>query len=290
MEGATRGAIKMSIKDIARRGFVTDGLEAFWHAGNYDGNQNYITNNPFPDSMVDLTGNGHELILSNFAGTPESGAIGNNTAEAPSLIVMDNTDDRADNSGSIEGTNFPQDEFTIAFNIIPTPSGGYLLNNYSAPEKICLSQIATHYMVLMINNKNFTWLNMSSYYDNPLLITIIVKTGVNNFVKMYFNDVLKENDTLTAHNISDDWRPIHQKLWFQKDNYNNLSVYDKCLSLEEITQNYNAGLLWTPAPSNLFGTPGVSKFQNNSLLTTKFQNNSLSVSKYTNSYLEVSDQ
>lgn len=279
----------MSLSDIARRGFVTDGLEAFWHAGNYDGNQNYITNSPFPDSMIDLTGNGHTLDLNNFAGTSESGAIGNNTTENPSYVKFDNVDDDAQ-CPSLDGVNFPQDEFTLIFNHIPElTSNGYLFGNY-ASNKISLSRVSVHYLQLLINKKGFTWLNTSSYYDNRLMITVVIKTGVNNFVKMYFNDVLREDDTLTAHGISDDWRPTSMWMNYEKGYHNGMSVYSKCLSQEEVTQNYNVGLIWTPAPSNLIGTPGVSKFQNNNLSTTKFQNNSLGISKFANNSLEVSDQ
>ena len=235
---------------IASNGFVTDGLVAFWHAGNILGDGNYVTNSPFPSEWVDLTGNGHNLTLSNFAGTTASGANGNNTEGNPSYIQLDGVDDAIFTPASINNTNFPQDEMTICISIKSNFDGTIkkpIIEIYKHGKNYWLTDYNASYITGGFNDSYSLVrdiVNAASIANTSALLTSVGKTGVDNYYKLYYNN--NSTPIIDVTTPDTDWRPENQSINITDDCYiNYIAVYNKVLSSDEITQNYNAGLIWS---------------------------------------------
>jgi len=279
----------MSLSDIGFNGFVIDGLQAFYHCGNFDGNNNYITNSPFPNQLTDLTENEYSLSLYNFAGTSSSGANGDNTEGSESYIKFDNNNDYGKILiGNLTGVT----KFTIQITVYISPwasykniikSGGWSVNRGFT--------IQYHW-----GETNFDiWENESSSGK----FTFDSGQGLFNFALTFDNSLETEADIyvdgISQGTINRSMSGLIEDIFVGTSSgidmrLYNLAIYNKKLSQAEVQQNYNAGLIWSSAPviERVFCTLSTEKFANNSVFSCKYNNNSLSVSKYTNSYLEVS--
>ena len=257
---ASGGASLMGLTEISQQGFVTDGLSAFYHMGNYDGEGNYITNDPLPNTITDLTGNGYDLALYNFAGTSDSGANGNNTEENPSYLKSDGVDDYA---GTTDPTGITSETFScqIVFSQEYDGSsykrvfakGGYM-TGHGGPTIVRYGSSATRFMcqlfpagwsentAIYIDVPENETTCVSLTYDSSTSLFSVYKNGV--FIDSATTDPLERydfniclyaqfgNDGVTATS------PGNYKIY-------NFAYYDnKVLSAAEIEQNYNAGLVW----------------------------------------------
>lgn len=235
--------LQIGLSAISRNGFVTDGLLSFWHCGNYDGLGNYITNNPFPSELVDLTGNGNNLVLQNFAGTEASGANGNNTVETPSYIKLDGSDDRM----SIPTLNWSAGTppvFSVAFifeldnwsynQIFGQGFGTSIFGNVSQEGRI---RTRVYRNGSTIYNRDISGYNTSGF----LQWGVQLKTGEGAFI-----EVIRDGGITANRSISEDY-PASQSWNTLRDAGAKFVcgyAYSRILTAGEVAQNYNTGLVW----------------------------------------------
>lgn len=277
----------MGLTDIARRGFTTDGLQAFWHAGNYDGNGSHITNNPLPTELTDLSGNGHNLTLVNFAGTSESGANGNNNIGDPSYIKLNGIDNNLVCT-SIDNTDYPQGESTYCTMLNVQNYGGLWIDNSNMGIYAQLIEFFSDNQIQTVlkDDSNYYYIPRPNFNLNQdYLFAITHKAGSGGKAELFIDGVSVGSVDMP----NDTWRPTAQKVATDDPNIKFYwqAIYNKVLTSTEIAQNYNAGLVWTHAPSELIASIGVSRHTNSALNVSKLSNSTLSASRLSNSYLGV---
>lgn len=241
---------QIGLSAISRNGFVTDGLQAFWHAGNYDGLGNYITNNPFPDTWVDLTDNGHDLTTYNFAGTSGSGAKGSNTTGDESVIVYDGVDDYAAKSIADDELEITGDITVLTYLKPVAEATGVLTKGQNWRDGYSLRlRNAAGFDIGFMQNRNGTKYDVVGATVNYGSYNMIGGSFDGTTMKIYQNENVISS---TPSGSAQAYLPSSKRFalgWFgdvneYKGEYAWAAVYTRQLSDEEVSQNYNAGLIW----------------------------------------------
>jgi len=251
---------------ITENGFVTDGLLAFFHAGNYDGNGNYITNSPFPGTWTDISENSNDFTFSNFAGTTSDGAVGDNTSGTESYVKLDGTDSYIDDVTDVllSGTDGLSLMVNIVLDNIVNWQRVFDWNNedtlwLTTKTSKAVDRIASGHCGFRITDAqtggttltcDLGALSTATSYNLCVTFDISTKTMI-----AYVDGSQVDTDSDAGFNISN-WLAnfttwLVGKSYYGADPYldgkiNSWAIYDKALSSTEVTQNYNAGIIWTP--------------------------------------------
>jgi len=244
------------IKPSGVPNYVTSGLLAFWHAGNYNGSGDLITNTPsFPSTWTDLSGNSKNLTFNNFAGTTSSGADGNNTSGTPSKVVHDGTDDYCVKES---------DSIVDGVTAVSLECWFIMTDHLSGRPLISLSNTTSNYITMLahssiastcrcvVSRSTAQILDRSggaALTDGQIYHLVFTKTG--NTGKLYIDGNYNNQNTGMTHSTSfssvniEIGRFVGGSTSYLKGGVITARVYNKALSDSEVTQNYNAGYIWS---------------------------------------------
>ncbi len=232
---------------IEQNGFVTDGLALFLHAakntqGEYSDNST---------SWYDLTGNGNNGSLYNYAYNTSSGWVGDNTTTTPTVLLSDGTDDYVEvlNNTQLNQTVF-SGQFTVNVKAYSTYDRIFAKGDYNTGAGVSLEVSSTGNWALQMwrggvtssiftitdvpintdHNIAFTYngTKLTVYKDSVLLGTITCSLPSNDLDLRLFRGSGGNNNNITAQ--------INHFSWYS----------NKILTQAEVTQNYEAGLVWEP--------------------------------------------
>jgi len=245
----------IGLKALERNGFVTDNLEAFWHAGNYNGKGTFIKNEYSPSTWVDLTGNSHNVTLTNFLWTTSSGADGENTPSDPARIVFDGVDDHAIKNISDTELEITGDITILAYLKSTSGTGFHTL--------VCKGEDYYDGYIFRTRNAATYDLDLRQNRNDGFSYSGIPETPVNNYDNFNMIGVKFDGANLTAYQDTNkgtrDDTPVanayldgDKNLFIGRKKSGEyldgsivwLALYKKALSDAEVLQNYNAGMVW----------------------------------------------
>ena len=234
---------------IANNGFITDGLSSFLHAGRntasgYD---------PNATNWYDLTGNGYNGSLSNFNYDSLSGWQGDGTEVNPHCLLFDGINDFVtlfNTQNLISGVMSCQLTVKIPYynwySHVVTRKTSLWETSRGLDVKTRPTLEGGSVNVIQPNYSGFSTINMT-YCSASNVINLAFVCDGSNF-KVYRNGNIINSSLGTFNgniNTSLTLGSLVGGGYYLKYYLYNFAYYDnKALSLEEIQQNYNAGLVW----------------------------------------------
>lgn len=218
------------------------------------------TNSPAVSLWTDLSGNGNNGTLTNFGYSATSGWGGAGTIADPNFLLSDGTND------------FVTVPNNTLFNISTLPLTMEIwvsFNKFIAEQYIISKNKYIQYSIHILSNTTFVVsLEYEDYTFTCNLATntlyhIVVTCSASGLLTCYLNNTLLGSATiLTGAVVTPSATPFliaKGETYYSNQKTYACRIYTRCLTTEELMQNYSAGALLIPKALPVINISGVDR-------------------------------